>query len=278
MGAGIAEAFATAGSDVVLYDLDSAALGRAQNAIERGLSRLVTSGRIPAEDATSIVDRVKLSSQLDPIADASLVVEAVIEDIDVKQDLFRRLESLVAPEAILTTNTSTLSITEIASVLSDAGRAAATHFFNPAARMKLVEMTPGLFTRNEVVATLQHWLSGIGKTGVIVQESPGGIVSRLQLLVRNEALRLVAEGVATPADIDIAMKLGSGWPMGPLELIDLVGIDVHVKNSESLARELGSNRYQPHPYLRRLVRGGRLGKKSGAGIFEYPAKPAGSPA
>ena len=275
MGAGIAEAFLVVGHPVTLFDVDRAAVERALGGVGQSLTRLVSRGHLEPGTDEAALARLSGTDDLAGLHEAQVVVEAVVEDMEVKRDLFSRLEGLVADEAIFVTNTSTLSVTEMAVGFTDPGRLVAAHFFNPAARMKLVEVTPGLATRLEVTDQVHELLVAIGKTPVRVQESPGGIVSRLQLLVRNEAVRLVAEGVATAADVDTAMKIGSGWPMGPLELIDLVGVDVHVRNSESLAREMGSNRYQPHPYLRRLARGGRMGKKSGQGIYDYGTTPSG---
>ena len=265
MGAGIAEAFVVAGHPVTVFDVDGAAVERALGSVAQSLAKLAARGHLEPGADEAALGRLTGTDDLAGLREALVVVE----DMGVKRDLFFRLEGLVAGGAVLATNTSTLSVTEMAAGLEDPGRVVAAHFFNPAARMKLVEVTPGLATRPEVVDQVHELLVGIGKTSVRVQESPGGIVSRLQLLVRNEAVRLVAEGVATATDVDTAMKIGSGWPMGPLELIDLVGVDVHVRNSERLAREMGSNRYQPHPYLRPLVRGGRMGKKAGQGIYDY---------
>lgn len=272
MGSGIAEVFVLAGHKVRLVDVNEVALENAVGMLRRDVDRLVAKGVHSQDDAEDSIARLFTSTKLTSLNDSQLVIEAVAEDIDVKRDVFSQLESLCSPDAVFASNTSTLSVTEIASVLRDPGRIAGAHFFNPAPRMKLVELTPGLDTRPQVLDQLRAWLEAAGKTPVIVQESPGGIVSRLQLLVRNEAVRMVVEGVATSEDIDTAMKLGSGWPMGPLELIDLVGVDLHVRNSETLAREMGSDRFQPPPFLRQLVRGGRLGRKSGAGIFQYPTK------
>lgn len=276
MGAGIAEAFLAGGHPVVLFDVDSAAVERALGSIARNVAKRVARGELEPDADQVALARLSGAGDLAGLGSAQVVVEAVVEDMEVKQDLFSELEGLLPDEAVLVTNTSTLSVTAMAAGLADPGRVVAAHFFNPAARMKLVEVTPGLATRPEVADQVHRLLVGIGKTPVLVQESPGGIVSRLQLLVRNEAVRLVAEGIATAADVDTAMKIGSGWPMGPLELIDMVGVDVHVRNSESLARELGSNRYQPHPYLRRLVRGGRTGRKSGQGIYDYRTSSGGT--
>lgn len=270
MGAGIAEVFASAGHRVALADDDPSALDRASKRIEASLARRAAKEQLGGEDPDAVAARLSFSPKFEHFSDASLVVEAVIEDITVKQEVFRKLEEVCGGDAILATNTSTLSVSEIAAALQDPGRAAGTHFFNPAPRMPLVELSPGLATRPETVEQLKSWLTGAGKTVVLVNEFPGGVVSRLQILVRNEAVRIVAEGVATPEDVDTAMKLGSSWPLGPLQLIDLVGVDVHVRNSETLARELGSNRYQPHPLLRKMVRAGRLGRKTGSGFYDYP--------
>ena len=274
MGAGIAQVFALGGHPVSLYDAAPGLASAAAERIERDLMGGVARGKLEAESAKAALSRLDTSDDIDGLKDSHLVIEAVVEDLAVKQDLFRSLEAVCAGDALLVTNTSTLSPTEVASVLGDPGRAAGVHFFNPAPRMRLVEVVPGQTTRPETVAALFQLLEGVGKRPVRVNEAPGGIVSRLQLLVRNEAVRMVAEGVATPKDIDAAMRLGAGWPMGPLELIDLVGVDMHVTNCDSLARELGSNRYAPHPLVRKLVRAGHLGKKTGRGFYDYDSTPA----
>lgn len=269
MGAGIAQVFASAGYDVVLFDIDDAAteagLGRIRSDLDRGVDR----GKVARDDADAAVARITTVSDVAALGGCGLVVEAVAERLDVKQGVFALLDDVCPSPAILASNTSTLSVTEIASVLDDPGRAAGLHFFNPAPRMKLLEIIPGHDTTEETVEALYDVAGRIGKTAVRVNESPGGIVSRLQLLVRNEAVRLLAEGVATAEDIDTAMKLGSGWPLGPLELSDLVGLDIHVNNSDSLAEEMGSDRYRPHPLVRKIVRAGHLGRKTGRGFHDY---------
>jgi 3-hydroxybutyryl-CoA dehydrogenase len=269
MGAGIAQVFATSGYDVVLFDIDEAATEAGLSRIRRDLDKGVERGKVQREDADAALARIATVSDLDGLAGCALVVEAVAERLDVKQEVFRRLDEVCPAPALLASNTSTLSVTEIASVLGDPGRAAGLHFFNPAPRMKLLEIIPGHDTTEATVASLYDVADRIGKTAVRVNESPGGIVSRLQLLVRNEAIRLLAEGVATAEDIDTAMKLGSGWPLGPLELSDLVGLDIHVNNSDSLADEMGSDRYRPHPLVRKIVRAGHLGRKTGRGFHDY---------
>lgn len=271
MGAGIAQVFASSGNRVLLFDAAPGVAERATNRIERDLRKAVDKGKIDASVADRAVQAITVVDSLESLAPAALVVEAVIEDLGVKQDLFQRLEKICTSDATLVTNTSTLSPTEIANVLERPERAAGVHFFNPAPRMELVELIPGHLTASTTVEELRQWLTRAGKHVVCVQESPGGIVSRLQLLVRNEAVRMVAERVASAEDIDAAMRLGAGWPLGPLELIDLVGVDMHVKNCDSLARELGSDRYAPHPLVRKLMRAGQLGRKTKRGFYTYDA-------
>lgn len=269
MGGGIAEAFATAGHEVLLYDSFDGAADAALARVHANFDKAVANGRMSDDEATAARSRIRSVGQLEELAPARYVVEAIIEDLDAKQELFRSLERVCGKDAVLVTNTSTLSPTEIASVLQDPSRSAGVHFFNPAPRMKLVELIPAEQTADRTTSALRSWLEGIGKDVVEVSEAPGGIVSRLQLLVRNEAVRMLAEGVASAEDIDKAMRLGAGWPLGPLQLIDLVGVDLHVNNCDSLAREMGSDRYSPHPSARKLMRAGRLGRKTGHGFYRY---------
>lgn len=269
MGAGIAQVFASAGFDVVLFDVEPGAVAAAREGIRADLEKGVARGKVTPEAAATALERLHEAARMSDLAGCGLVVEAVAERLDVKQAVFAELGALCPPPAILASNTSTLSVTEIASVLADPGRAGGLHFFNPAPRMRLVEIIPGYDTTEDTVATLYGIAERLGKTPVRVNESPGGIVSRLQLLVRNEAIRLLAEGVASAEDIDTAMRLGSGWPLGPLELSDLVGLDIHVNNSDSLAAEMGSDRYRPHPLARKVVRAGHLGRKTGRGFHRY---------
>lgn len=269
MGGGIAEAFARSGFDVRLFDGIEGAAEKAMAAIEKRLERDVEQTRLNAEEASAVMRRIRAVPALVDFAGVKVVVEAVSESIAIKQQVFRELDTACPPPTLLLTNTSTLSPTELGRVLRDPGRSAGMHFFNPAQRMKLVEVMVGLETRPETLELIKDLAARIGKTAVVLAESPGGIVSRLQLIVRNEAVRMVAEGVATAEDIDTAMKLGSGWPLGPIELIDLVGVDIHVNNCNSLSTEMGSERYRPHPFLNKLVRAGRLGRKSGHGFYKY---------
>lgn len=269
MGSGIAQAFALGGHPVHLIDSRSGVADSAVEQIKADLRKGVAKGKVTEEEAGAAVAHLVVAQSIDELAGSDVVVEAIVEDLSTKQDLFRTLEAACSEQTLLVTNTSTLSPTEVASALERPGRAAGVHFFNPANRMRLVEVVPSLMTEAATVTNLNVLLEGIGKQPVQVNEAPGGIVSRLQLLVRNEAVRMVSEGVATAEDIDTAMRLGAGWPLGPLELIDLVGVDMHVTNCDSLAREFGSNRYAPHPMAVRLARAGRLGRKSGRGFYSY---------
>ena len=269
MGSGIAETFALGGCSVMLYDVDRDGLAVGRAGLEKRIRRAVDRGHVAPDAGESALDAVTTAGGLDELGGADLVVEAVVEHMGVKQQLFRELERVCRPDALLVTNTSTLSPTEIAAGLDNPARAAGLHFFNPAARMKLVEIIAGQRTSDTTIKALREVSTAIGKTTVLVNESPGGIVGRLQLVVRNEAVRLLAEGVASAEDIDTAMRLGSGWPMGPLELTDLVGLDVHMTNSDTLSAEMGSDRYRPHPLVRKLVRAGQLGRKTGQGFHAH---------
>jgi len=269
MGSGIAHVLAAAGCEVLLYDVDAEATVQGLQTIEADLDTGVARGKVDDADRSAILSRISQVDDLALFADAEVVIEAVAETLSVKQQVFERLDEICPPPALLLSNTSTLSPTEIAEVMEHPARFAGLHFFNPAQRMKLVEILPGRSTAPETVTRVKELSTELGKTPVVANEAPGGIVSRLQLLVRNEAIRLLAEGVATAEDIDTAMKLGSGWPMGPMELSDLVGLDTHVNNSDSMADLLGNDAYRPDEYVRQLVAEGHLGRKSGRGFYEY---------
>ncbi len=272
MGMGIAQVCAQFGYPVVMQDISEDVIAKALARARKNLEGQVAKGRMTADDVEAVFSRIKTTTRFADLAPADIVIEAVFEDMAVKKQVFADLERLVAPETILATNTSILSPTEIGSATKSPGRTIGIHFFNPAPIMKLIEVTPGLLTAPETVETAVAFCKSIGKTPVVAKESPGGIVSRILNVMRQEAVELLVEGVATKEDIDTAMKLGAGFPMGPFELLDLVGIDIAVLNAESLYRELGNPKYRPHPLLRKMVRAGLLGRKTGRGFYEYPEK------
>lgn len=272
MGVGIAQVCAQNGYPVILQDVTEEALAKGLSRARKNLEGQVAKGRMTADEVEGIFARIHTTTDLTDCVPADFVVEAVFEDMAVKKQLFATLEGLADAETILATNTSILSPTEIGAATKTPGRTIGTHFFNPAPVMKLVEVTPGLLTAPETVATTLEFLRSVGKTPVVANESPGGIVSRILIAMRNEAVDLLAEGVASKEDVDTAMKLGAGFPMGPFELIDLIGVDIHVINSESMMRETGNPKYRPHPLLRKMVRAGLLGRKTGRGFYTYEGK------
>ncbi len=270
MGTGIAQVFAQFGFAVAQTDVEDAVLARSRANIRRALDRLVEQGKMTADEARAVQERIRQTTVLaEAAADAEFVVEAVVEDLEVKKTVFAELDQVAPAGAVLATNTSVLSPTEIASATRRPERCIGMHFMNPAPVMKLIEVVPGPLTSEDTLAATRMMAARIGKTPVVVRESPGGIVSRIMLAMRNEAVDILAEGVASAEDIDTAMRLGAGFPIGPLALIDLVGADVHVTNSDIMVRETGNPKYRPHPLLRKMVRARLLGRKSGRGFYPY---------
>ena len=268
MGWSIAQVFATAGYKVLLCDQELPLAEKGKSSMKKGLDRLVEKGKIEAAAAQATLDNVQPAIIADT-ADCSLAVEAIYENIEAKKKVFKELEATMPADAILATNTSSLSITEIANALSDPGRLGGMHFFNPATLMKLVEVIGGAATRPDVLDTIYTIAQEIGKTPVRVNESPGFVVNRILIPMINEGIGVLAEGVASAEDIDTAMKLGANHPLGPLALGDLVGLDVCLAIMEVLHHETGEDKYRPHPLLRKMVRAGKLGKKTGEGFFSY---------
>jgi 3-hydroxybutyryl-CoA dehydrogenase len=268
MGSGIAQAFAQVeGYEVVLVHY--ARLERAQQGIDgivKGLQKRVDRGKMEQADADAIAARLK-PGLYEACADADLIIESASEDMATKKDTFAKLDQIAKPECLFTTNTSSLSISELASGIDHA--LVGMHFFNPAPVMKLVEVIPGLNTPEELVEKVTAIAQAIGKTPVLVQEGPGFVVNRILVPMINEAIGILADGLASPEGIDTAMKLGAAHPMGPLELGDLVGLDVCLAIMEVLQAETGDPKYRPHPMLRKMVRGGKLGRKSGEGFYKY---------
>jgi 3-hydroxybutyryl-CoA dehydrogenase len=269
MGRGIAHAAAVGGFGVTLQDINGEALESATQSIEKEMNKAVEKGKLEEGEMQKALDRIFTTEDLEEaVSGADLVIEAVLEKMDLKLDLFKKFDELCKPETVLATNTSTMSPTEIAAGTNRADRCIAMHFFNPAHRMKLVELIRGLETTDETVQIARGAAEKMGKETVEVNEFPGFVTSRINCLVGNEAMNMLVEGVASAADIDKALKLGLGYPMGPLELADLVGLDTRLRNQEYLHEMLGE-KYRPSPLLHKLVAAGHLGKKSGRGVYEY---------
>ena len=269
MGRGIAYAAALGGFDTSLHDVSSAALDKAMAQIRADLDEGIARGKVQASEAKAALLRLAPAQDLD--ADADFVIEAVPEDIAVKLRLFARLDAVCRPDVVLASNTSGLSITEIAAATKRPARVAGMHFFNPVPKMKLVEIVRGLETSEDAIGTVAAVAQRMGKESVVVRESPGLITSRINAMIGNEAFYILESGVASAQDIDKALKLGLNHPMGPVELVDLVGLDTRLAVLEFLHSSLG-DKYRPCPLLVQYVKAGRLGRKSGRGVYEYPAK------
>ena len=270
MGRGIAHVAALGGYRTVLEDLLPAALRKAESEIRTNLDKAIELGKISPADASAAFKRVEYASGVEDAArQADLVIEAVPEEMDSKVEIFTLLDKVCRPATILASNTSSLSITEIASVTYRAKKCVGMHFFNPVHKMRLLEVVCALETDNETIATVSGVGERMGKEVVVIKESPGFITSRINAMIGNEAFYMLQEGIATARDIDKALKLGLNHPMGPFELVDLVGLDTRLHILEYLHKTLGE-KYRPAPLLVQYVKAGRLGRKTGRGVYEYP--------
>ncbi len=269
MGHGIAQVSAQAGFDVVLYDVTKAAADAGRSKIEKTLGVGVEKKKVTPEARDAALAKLSTTDTLEVLKGCQLVVEAAPEKLALKQELFKQLSTICAADTILATNTSSLSLTEIAASASNPGRVVGLHFFNPVHLMKLLEVVRAFQTSDETIATVRSYGAAIGKELIVVKDSPGFASSRLGVALGLEATRMLEEGVASAEDIDRAMKLGYGHPMGPLELGDLVGLDVRLAIAEYLYAETGSPTFRPPQLLKKMVRAGKLGKKSGEGFYRY---------
>jgi 3-hydroxybutyryl-CoA dehydrogenase len=269
MGSGIAEVFAQSGYDVVIVDTTEEFLDRGLNRITSDLDKLVAKERLSEQSRDDILSRIEGSTDFDRLENAELVIEAVPENRDLKMSIFKQLSEIVDPETILASNTSSLSITELAQFATNPERVIGMHFFNPVPKLDLVEVVPGRSTSDDTVAIVVATAMQVGKTPVVVGDSPGFVVNRLMIPMINEAVFALNEGVASAEDIDAVMKLGASHPMGPLALADLIGLDTVLSIMEALHHAFGDDKYRPAPLLRQMVSGGQLGRKSGRGFYAY---------
>ena len=269
MGHGIAQVLVRNKYSVVLHDTTQELVGRGAEKISRGLARHVEKGRMTAEEKQQAESRLKTTTKLSDLASSDIVIEAVTEKFEVKAQVFRSLEGICRPEALFASNTSSISITRLAGVTGRPAQFVGLHFFNPVPVMKLVEVVAGLDTAEETVAAAEQIATSVGKTPIRAKDFPGFVSNRLLMPMINEAAFAVMEGVAEPEGVDGVMKLGMNHPMGPLELADLIGLDVCLDIMRVLYEGFHDSKYRPCPLLERMVEAGRLGRKSGKGFYNY---------
>ena len=269
MGAGIIQVCAQKGYEVVMRARRESSIEKGLATVKKNLDKMVAKGKIEQAEADEIFGRVHGSTDINIIADADLVIEAATEDMEAKKALFAQLNEICKPDTIIATNTSSLSITEIAVASGRPDKVIGMHFFNPVPAMKLVEIICGLTTSEETKATILELTNILGKTPVEVAEAPGFVVNRILIPMINEGIGIYADGIASVEGIDTAMKLGANHPMGPLELGDLIGLDVCLAIMDVLYKEFGDPKYRAHTLLRKMVRAGKLGRKSGEGFYNY---------
>ena len=269
MGLDIAQAFAKKGYDVVVRDINDAIIQSSEARLNKGLDKLVSKGKLDEAGKKAITDKMTFTTDLNMAADADLVVEAAIENLDIKKSIFAELDKICKPETILASNTSSISITAIAAATQRPDKFIGMHFFNPATVMKLVEVIRGAHTSDETFKTISDLSVEIGKEPVEVNEAPGFVVNKILIPMINEGIDLVYTGVASVEGVDTAMKLGANHPMGPLALGDLVGLDVCLAIMDTLYNETHDPKYRASLLMRKMVRAGKLGRKTGIGFFDY---------
>lgn len=269
MGHGIVQAMAQSGMEVYMKGRSQTSLDKAVKTVEKSLAKLVEKGKLEEAKKAEIMNCIKPVLSYDPVRDADLFIEAISEDMAVKKTIFAELSAFCKSDAILASNTSSLSITELAASVAGPERVIGMHFFNPVPMMKLVEIIKGQLTDQKVHDCVTDLAKRMGKTPVSVNEAPGFVVNRILIPLVNEGIGILADGVASREEIDEAMKLGANHPMGPLALGDLIGLDVCLAIMEVLHQEFGEDKYRPHPLLRKMVRAGLLGRKTGRGFYDY---------
>jgi len=269
MGNGIAQIFALGGFDTVMRDIKQEFVDRGMKTIQKNLERMATRGKISPEDKDAALARITTTTKIDPLADRDLVVEAIIEDVDAKRELIQVLDAVCHEDAILATNTSSISITKIAAASKKPQRVCGMHFFNPVPVMQLVEIIRALQTADEVCTAIEEATRTIGKTPHQIKDSYGFVVNRVLIPMINEAINCLYEGLTAPEEIDAVMRLGANHPMGPLSLGDLIGLDIVLDIMETLYRGFDDPKYRPSPLLKQMVDAGYLGRKTGRGFFKY---------
>ncbi|AYD40786.1 3-hydroxybutyryl-CoA dehydrogenase [Clostridium fermenticellae] len=269
MGSGIAQTFAQSGYKVTMRDIEERFVQRGLKMITESFTKSIQKGKLSENEKDEIINRITITTDMSLAKEADLVIEAAIENMEIKKKVFKELDTICKKEAILATNTSSLSITDIASVTNRPDKVIGMHFFNPVQMMKLVEVIKGIVTSEETKKTIIDIAKRLKKNPVEVEEAPGFVVNRILIPMINEAVGILSDNVATAKDIDLAIQLGANHPIGPLALADLIGNDICLAIMEVLYSEFGDSKYRPHPLLRKMVRAKYLGRKTGRGFYDY---------